>query len=301
MSISGVDCYRCGSEMKVGLANFEGEYAGRNFDVSAEGLLCPQCGYKTLHASQIDAFKTIVADAYRIAESLLTSTDIRKVRTQLRMSQDEFAECLNVGVASVKRWELGKAQDKSMDELIRLKCDLARAEQNVEDVLFSHGNSSEFSGNRPFSLHKLGHLILFFLQRAKAKHKVIGALHVNKLCWYADAWNFARSGVSITGTQYARLPLGPAIDEYRIIFKALQTQAFINAKKMDAFVPLREFDQAAFPSEEIGVMEQVWQSFGGRLGAIVDASHEEDAWKKTDHANLISYRLVNTRTKKSKA
>jgi len=30
-------------------------------------------------------------------------------------------------VASVKRWELGKVQEKSMDDLIRIKCSLPSA------------------------------------------------------------------------------------------------------------------------------------------------------------------------------
>jgi hypothetical protein len=51
------------------------------------------------------------------------------------MSQEEFAAYLSVGVASVKRWELGKVQEKSMDDLVRIKCSLASARQNVARLM----------------------------------------------------------------------------------------------------------------------------------------------------------------------
>jgi hypothetical protein len=64
------------------------------------------------------------------------------------MSQQEFANFLGVGVASVKRWELGKIQDKLHDDLIRQKTapkdDLILA---VNSYVFAgcteiHGNTS---------------------------------------------------------------------------------------------------------------------------------------------------------------
>jgi hypothetical protein len=46
------------------------------------------------------------------------------------MSQGAFSEYLGTGVASVKRWETGKIQDRAMDELIRLKTDAKAAREN---------------------------------------------------------------------------------------------------------------------------------------------------------------------------
>jgi hypothetical protein len=51
------------------------------------------------------------------------------------MSQEEFAAYLSVGVASVKRWELGKVQEKSTDDLIRIKCSLPSARRNVARLM----------------------------------------------------------------------------------------------------------------------------------------------------------------------
>lgn len=130
-----MNCLRCGSELEKKATRMNGEYAGEPYRVSAEAMVCPRCGYATLHAGQIDAFGARLSDAYRKRHGLLTSSEIRKTRSELGMSQEEFAEYLSVGVASIKRWELGKAQEKSMDDLIRIKCSLPSARQNVARLM----------------------------------------------------------------------------------------------------------------------------------------------------------------------
>ena len=130
-----MNCVRCGSQLEKRMTMMDGEYAGERYRVPAEAMVCPDCGYAALHARQIDAFSTKVADAYRKHHGLLTSSEIRRIRSRLRMSQEEFAAYLGVGVASVKRWELGKVQEKSMDDLVRIKCSLASARQNLARLM----------------------------------------------------------------------------------------------------------------------------------------------------------------------
>ncbi len=286
-------CYRCGEEMKAAIIAQRGEYAGKAYTVKTEGMVCPSCGYETLHASQIDGFLSKLADAYRRDAKLLTGAQIREHRNRLGMSQEQFASYLNVGVASVKRWELGKAQDPSSDELIRLKCTLQRAEQNAADVLFRQGGeANEYSGGRSFSFEKLAGVVLFFLHRARDARKALGPLHINKLCWYADAENYKRHGVTITGARYARLPYGPVLDDYQLIFRELQNRQVIVAQGTSRLEPNRDVAPEVFQGPELVSLKRVWERFRSRLHAIVGASHEERAWKETAHAELISFRLV---------
>ncbi len=288
-----MNCYRCGAVMHETVTRLPGEYSGERFEVSTRAMVCPKCGYKTLHARQIDEYTTRLADLYRKKKSLLTAKEIQKIRTSLGMSQEGFAKYLNVGVASVKRWELGKAQDRSSDELIRIKCSLPRAEQNVADVLFRQGGEAdEFSGKRPFNFTKLANVVLYFLWEVKSVHQPLGPLHVNKLCWYADAANYKRCGVSITGSRYARLPLGPVLDDYSLIFRELQSKGIVAVKDATRLDPLMPMDGKLFSPEECDSLKRVWHRFRARLHRIVDDSHEERAWKETPHAGLISFDFV---------
>ena len=77
-------------------------------------------------------FSLLVADEYRRRYGLLTSAEIRERREKLRMSQEAFARYLGVGVASIKRWELGLVQDKAMNELMVLKTDPLKAAQHAQ-------------------------------------------------------------------------------------------------------------------------------------------------------------------------
>jgi putative zinc finger/helix-turn-helix YgiT family protein len=123
-----VNCYQCGKAMEEAIINTSGEVKGETFAVNTLGLRCPHCHYQTLNATQMDGYRKLLADAYRKGHGLLTSAEIKQKRAALSLSQQEFASFLNVGVASIKRWELGGVQEESMDQLLRLKC----AERNTQ-------------------------------------------------------------------------------------------------------------------------------------------------------------------------
>ncbi len=63
-------------------------------------------------------FSRLLADAYLRNHGLLTSEEIKDRRRRLGMSQQQFAQHLDVGVASIKRWEMGKIQEPHSNDLI---------------------------------------------------------------------------------------------------------------------------------------------------------------------------------------
>lgn len=128
-------CFNCGQGLLLpGVMDLVGERNGESFTVRMEGLRCAECGFQTADSGQSSEFTRLVSDAYREKHGLLTSAEIRSRRMQLQMTQQQFAEYLGPGIASVKRWESGQIQDKAMDELIRLKTDATAAKQNLEEL-----------------------------------------------------------------------------------------------------------------------------------------------------------------------
>jgi len=92
---------------------------GKDYTVELMGWQCPSCGHQTLYGTEMTEFGRLLADEYRAEHGLLTSREIVAIRNRLGMSQDLFAKFLgNAGVASVKRWELGKIQDRIHNDLI---------------------------------------------------------------------------------------------------------------------------------------------------------------------------------------
>jgi putative zinc finger/helix-turn-helix YgiT family protein len=115
-------CINCAQDnLETTRVRLSGEIRKFPYTVEMEGLKCPACGYSTVDSRSMAEFGRLASDEYRRAHGLLTSTEIRNIRTNLGLSQQEFADFIDVGIASIKRWELGKIQDKRSDDLIREK------------------------------------------------------------------------------------------------------------------------------------------------------------------------------------
>ena len=139
-------CFSCGkSAFQRKIVTLTGERNGESFTVTTEGMECPKCGFATVDNEQSAMLTVRISDAYKAKHGLLTSSQIREYRRILGMSQQQFADYLHIGVASVKRWELGMIQDAAMDELIRLKVDIHSAVRNTEDLKSRLGLNSGHS------------------------------------------------------------------------------------------------------------------------------------------------------------
>ncbi len=153
-------CFQC-DDGTLNPAEIEitGTRNGEDYAVRLEGLKCGSCGLGTLTNKQSAELTRLVSDEYRKAHGLLTGAEIRTRRTRFTMTQQEFAEYLGVGVASVKRWELGRIQDNAMDQLIRLKSEPDLARQNLRNlsglVSESYTLSTAIVGGREIELSLL--------------------------------------------------------------------------------------------------------------------------------------------------
>lgn len=128
-------CIKCKAEMsQPRMLAMPGRFKKQPLMVNIEGRQCTNCGHQIIEGRRMSEFMKKLGDAYREKRGLLTSEDIRTRRERLGMSQIEFAQYLNVGVASLKRWELGDVQTKLVDEQIRFKTDPAFVEVALESL-----------------------------------------------------------------------------------------------------------------------------------------------------------------------
>jgi putative zinc finger/helix-turn-helix YgiT family protein len=128
-------CFECGRDgLQPATVHLTGTRHGEPFTVELQGVKCGECGFETVDSIQSVEFSQLVSDAYRRAHGLLTSAEIRTRRARLGLSQQEFADYLGTGSASVKRWEVGQIQDRAMDALIRLKTDPQAARENLQTL-----------------------------------------------------------------------------------------------------------------------------------------------------------------------
>lgn len=110
-------CFICGKGNLIArLARVDGVVKREKFTVETNALICDACGHVALEGGDLPEYMRMVADAYRTAHNLLTSREIRRIRGH--MSQRRFAAETGLGVATVKRAELGLIQDKKTNKLI---------------------------------------------------------------------------------------------------------------------------------------------------------------------------------------
>ena len=131
-----MNCLNCsvGKLKQTTSSEIPGEFRDFKTTVTMPALRCSNCGYVTIRGEDMATFMTLVADKFRKHSGLLTSKEIRDRRAGLKLTQEAFAGYLGVGVASIKRWELGQVQDEAMDQLIRLKTNPHEALRNYYEV-----------------------------------------------------------------------------------------------------------------------------------------------------------------------
>ena len=143
-------CFKCAKgKMVPAITGMTATVRREQIPVRTEAMLCNRCGFHVMTDAQSDAYTIASADAYRTKHGLLTTKELKQIRQRLGMSFRTFARHLKVSEASPKRWEAGLVQDRAMDQLIRLKSDLAIARENVTYLEAHLGAPPPLAARRP--------------------------------------------------------------------------------------------------------------------------------------------------------
>jgi putative zinc finger/helix-turn-helix YgiT family protein len=113
------------------------EHDGRSYQLSIPNLIllkCEACGNRILPNEADDR----ISDALRDAAGFLYPSVIRERRSSLRLTQAQMAELLNVGEATLSRWETGaQIQSHHMDVMLRAFFDVPSFRKYLETRLLT--------------------------------------------------------------------------------------------------------------------------------------------------------------------
>jgi putative zinc finger/helix-turn-helix YgiT family protein len=265
---------------------FTPEVKGEEVEVVAPSFVCTECQTPLMDTIQMNTLRKCAADKYRKLNNLLTSEEIIKFRTMLGMSQSAFANYLKVGEASIKRWETYYVQDAVQDDHIRLKCDEAYAELNALEIHWKSHPPDIYSGNRSFCLVLFKQAVKYLIEFTKSP------LFLNKALFYADFKHFQRYGTSITGARYVHLDYGPCPDQYQNLYQSFLKDGVLVTAGHHILKSEQDADLAVFSDSEKEILELVASKAkpdGGKK--LLRISHDEEAFKKTEPLQRISYAL----------
>ena len=269
---------------------FNPKIKGVEVDVVVEAFVCDDCGSPLMNSAMMNELRKAAADQYRIDRGLLTSAQIRSYREAIGMSQAGFARYLNVGEASIKRWETYYVQDASQDEHIRLKCDEAYAEVNFLKVHWKTNTPDIFSGNKKFNFQIFKNVTLYLISKAKEKLTI---LFLNKLLYYVDNLHYQRTGESLTGARYVPLKYGPCPDQFRALYDSIEQAGAIAQVSRNGYKAKISPDATLFDDRELETLDlvmKVCQKKGSKY--LYNLSHKEKGFIETKECDFISYKFA---------
>ena len=280
-----MECLQCGSSrFETKKMRFTPEIKGEHVAVLVPASVCAECGDPLMDSKQMNQLRKAAADQYRKMHKLLTSDQIVKFRQALGMSQSAFAAYLKVGEASVKRWETYYVQDVVQDENIRLKCDEAYADSNALAVHWKTHSADIYSGKRRFNWELFKQAVCYLVQLTPSP------LFLNKALFYLDFIHFKDHGTSITGARYVHLEYGPCPDQYQNLFDRLLCEGILTAESHHELKSSVKADLSVFDDAEKETLKKVADLVKHDQGKkLLDLSHEEQAFKKTQAMQLITY------------
>lgn len=259
-----INCPNNHGAMQIKKLNKSITFRGIDITFQVEHYVCPVCGIEVGSIDQTAATQRAISDAYRKAVNLLTGEEIRKCREEMGLTQNVLAERMNVGIASIKRWEGGLIQSKSMDQALRMALQGRIMVDNFT------------TGNRPFSIPRIKLVLRQFesILGKKILKKGDKILFAAKYLWYADMLAFRDLGKSMTGSTYASLPYGPQLNNYRDL--------------IDEIIKADEASAEPLTLEEKRIITRISWIFP-KEQMMYDAAHREIILKRRTIGEIIPY------------
>lgn len=243
--------------------NKQKTFKGVDIAYMADVFVCAQCGLEAGSVQSAGDVQRAIAEAYRTKAGLLTGQEIRSLREARGLTQRQLAEVMNIGIASIKRWETGMIQTKSMDHALRMQL-----QRGIR--------SDNYTGNREISLPRIKLV-------AKAFERILGRrllkvgdkfLYLAKYLWYADILAFRQLGQGLTGASYAAITYGPQLNNYRDLVKPIQKSDVNEAEPLSP--------------DEVRIIQRVAEKFPNDQD-VYDAAHREKIWLESKTGALIPY------------
>lgn len=298
---------------------------GEDIDIASQFLKCSKCNNTFDDPnSSFDALDLAYRE-YRRKHNMLQPEDIKGWRKQLGLTQIELSRILGFGDVTINRYEGGKLQESSHDKAMRLamqpsnmlilinennNCilayekkiniinklntdiDLANSFESFLNAKLSTYQPNLHSGHNTLNLDKVFAALIFFCNKV-----AVFKTKLNKLMFYADFKYFKDNGLSITGLQYAKLPYGPAPDNYDLYIATLLKEGKIAKQEYNGgekFLACQNQDLSIFSEEELKILMYVKDYFKSfNASKISDYSHKEKAYTDTEDSHLIDYSFAS--------
>jgi HTH-type transcriptional regulator/antitoxin MqsA len=116
------------------------DYKGHSIELEQPGEYCDSCDEGIINGSDLKATEKELHDFRAKIDDLLTTDEVRRIRTKLGLTQHQAAEIFGGGPNAFSRYERGEVrQTKALDQLLRL---LDRHPEQLDELTRSNAEAA---------------------------------------------------------------------------------------------------------------------------------------------------------------
>ena len=289
--------------------------------------------FEDKHFAQLNYDQVI--NQYREKYNMPYPDDIKSIREKYDLSAIKMSHVLGFGDNTYRQYEAGEIPTQANARLIQMAADprkfldmidlshtlegsvIEKARHNAErlidkadkvetvirNYLFDGKQRSRFTGFGRPDFEKFVEMIIYF-----CTHQQPWKTKLNKLLFYADFTFFKKYGVSISGSEYYAIDMGPVPDNFNSIFEHLtkidllkvHNKTFPDGGVGEKYIPTREFNDKLFEEQELKILQSIDDKFKNfSTQKMIDVSHEEIGWQQGSNGSrqpidyLYAFELKN--------
>lgn len=269
-------------------------------------------------------------DAYRKAKGLLTTQEIRDIRSQYGITQTDLCVLLGWGGKTITRYEGHQVQDKAQDAILKklnhdpewflnllietknaFSMEIFRKYYNMALLLYEkkqdeylrksitakyarYSENALYNGNMGLNLNKVVDIICYLSNSNYVTN--LYKVKLMKLMWYIDFLSYKLRDYAMTGLVYQALPMGavPVGHDSLIHLKGVVYEEIEIGDGMAYRFCESERQEYLFLSEEDKIIIDVVIRKLGKMSKdeIVTFMHKERAFQETVQREIILYRYA---------
>lgn len=274
-------CYGCGNEVEVlkKVVTNTYEIRGENVVADEEIFVCKNCGEEVcLSEEELSLQLYKINDAYLKLHNLSFDL-IKQLRIKLGLSQEEFAKKLGWSKKTIVRYENG--QSLPQGEYLKF---YEKLSENINYFYERTGNCND----KFLESNKKGiNAILYML-----KDNSLCMTSIMKNLFGVDFYALNKYNKQVTNFEYAKLPYGPVINDYKDLIDLMLFNGLIEWDiDMDGNVVYTTnelCDLKLFTKEESECLKFIKNKmFGKTAKELSNWSHEFIGWKETEVGHII--------------
>lgn len=262
--MKSIYCPKCDERVETEVTETTDSLTVRKIGVRARQFqaVCPNCGEMIADEEISRANLESAFAAYRVEEHLLSPEEIREAYAKYGLTQKTFGTLLNLGGATLSRYEHGALQTKQIDAAIRQASQpesmLALLDKHASEIpanqvekarKMAHALMASELNDSAFSEPPIGNFRLALTDEAPNARNgfrrlnwnravqmavymatycdLLGKVKLNKSMFYSDFSCFVETACSMSGLVYARAPRGPIVDQYDALFGEMVRQGHL--------------------------------------------------------------------------